>query len=82
MNDMGGHTAVGDDLFLPKGLCKTDKGVPNIFDLGCTHAVTPHKEDFMGTVRMVNKAPNGLEVLKQRLQGKGLSYNNSVMISG
>ena len=40
------YTALDDDLFLPRGIYNSDKGVPIIFDSGCTHAVTPFKEDL------------------------------------
>ena len=59
-NKIGCYTAVDDDLFLPKGIYKADEGVPIIFDSGCTHAVTPYEEDFVGTIKPISKVMNGL----------------------
>ena len=54
------NTVIDDDLFIPKGLYKSDKEVDIIFDSGCTHAVTPHAEDFVGILIPANKIMNGL----------------------
>jgi hypothetical protein len=54
------YTALEEDLFLPRGIYSSDKGVPIIFDSGCTHAVTPYTEDFIGDIKPVKKLMNGL----------------------
>ena len=57
---ISGYTAIDDDLFLPKGVYKNEKGVDIIFDSGCTHAVTPYTQDFVGPITPTSKSMNGL----------------------
>ena len=37
LNDICTYIALDDDLFLPRGVYKIEKGVPIIPDSGCTH---------------------------------------------
>ena len=59
-SEICGYTALENDLFLPKGVYNSEKGVLIIFDSGCTHAVTPYANDFIGKLTPVNKTMNGL----------------------
>ena len=65
-----GYTALENDLFLPKGVYNSEKGVPIIFDSGCTHAVTPYASDFIGKLTPVRKTMNGLGATTQ-ITGEG-----------
>ena len=65
-----GYTVLEQDLFLPKGVYNSEKGVPIIFDSGCTNAVTPYASDFMGKLTPVSKPMNGLGATTQ-ITGEG-----------
>ena len=60
--DTCAYTSLENDLFLPRGIYNIDKGVSIIFDSGCTHAVTPFENYFVGKVKPVGKLMNGLGV--------------------
>ena len=64
------YTALDDDLFLPRGRYVGKDGVPIIFDTGCSISVTPHKQDFVGTIRPMNKLMTGLSS-KAEIKGAG-----------
>ena len=49
-------TCLDNDLYLPKGLYSTrTKGIPIIFDSGCSVVVSPSKADFGDTLVPSNK---------------------------
>ena len=70
VDEICGYTAVDSELFLPRGVYQSDKGVPIIFDYGYTHAVTPHAENFVRPVKPVIKVMNGLGA-KVNITGEG-----------
>ena len=56
-----GFTSLEDDVFIPVGLYVGDpKEVPIVFDSGCSVAVTPYEQDFIGTITPVEKTITGL----------------------
>ena len=56
-----GFTSLEDDVFIPVGLYIGDsKEIPIVFDTGCSVAVTPYKEDFIGPITPVVKTMTGL----------------------
>ena len=58
-------------MFIPVGLYVGDpKKVPIVFDTGCSVAVTPYKQDFIGTFIPVEKKITGLGS-KVEVVGKG-----------
>ena len=64
------YTALDNDLFLPKGYYVGNDGVPIIFDTGYSISVIPHKQDFVDTIRPMNKLMTGLSS-KAEIKGAG-----------
>ena len=60
-NKYYGFTSLGDDVFIPVGLYVGDpQEVPIVFDTGCSVAVIPYKEGFIGPITPVEKTMTGL----------------------
>ena len=53
-------TALEEDLFSPKGFYVGPGSKPIVFDSGCSIAVTPFKEDFVGGITLVQKTMSSL----------------------
>ena len=53
-------TEVEEDVFDPKGHYLNTDDIPIVFDSGCTVAVNPHKADYVGKIKSVNKSITGL----------------------
>ena len=65
------YTAIPYDLFLPTCYYTDSEHIDIIFDSGCTTYVTPHREDFVGKVKVVNKTMQGLN-FTTKITGEGV----------
>ena len=50
-----GLNGLVDDVFIPVGMYVNDNDINIVFDTGCSVAVTPYREDFIGPITKVNK---------------------------
>ena len=64
-------TALEDDLFALKGFYIANEDKPIVFDSGCSIAVTPRLEDFVGDIKQVKKTMTGLSSTAQ-VEGEGM----------
>ena len=63
-------TAFHDDLFVSKGFYITSGDSPIVFDSGCTIAVTPHLEKFVGKMSKVKNEMTGI-LSTAKVEGEG-----------
>ena len=59
-NEPCGFNGLVDDVFIPVGMYVNDNDINIVFDTGCSVAVTPYREDFIGPITKVDKTMRGL----------------------
>ena len=60
-----------DYVFIPVGMYVNDNDIAIVFDSGCSVAVAPHLEDFIGPITKVDKTMRGLGA-SVKVEGGGI----------